>query len=112
MQVLRAAGHFAVPAGEPNQYRDHWRGTDLEVGTYCVPVGGKDGQEPHGVDEVYVVVRGRAKLMTDSAAIDVGPGMVVYVPAGESHWFADVTEDLSVLAVFARQPVAGSGWTP
>lgn len=101
MRAIPAAGHFAVPEGEPNQYRAHLFGAGLEVGTYCVPVGGKDGQEPHGTDEIYVVMRGRARLVSDADTVDVAPGTVVFVPAGEPHWFTDVSEDLSVVAVFA-----------
>ena len=101
MQILRAAGHFAVPAGEPNLYREHLRVPEVSVGTYCIPVGGKDGQAPHAEDEIYVVLRGRAKLVCDSGEADVGPGSVIYVPAREHHQFADISEDLSVLVVFA-----------
>lgn len=101
MQVLRAAGYFAVPDGEPNQYREHLRVDDLSVGTYCIPVGGKDGQEPHSEDEVYVVVRGRARLVAGTCEVDVGPGSVVHVAAHEPHQFTDVSEDLSVVVVFA-----------
>ena len=101
MQVLRAAGHFAVREGEPNQYREHLRVADLSVGTYCIPVGGKDGQDPHGEDEIYVVVRGRGRLISETGECDVGPGTVIYVKAHESHQFTEVTEDLSVVVVFA-----------
>lgn len=101
MQVLRAAGYFAVRDGEPNQYREHLAVPDLSVGTYCIPVGGKDGQEPHSEDEVYVVIRGRARLSADTGDVEVGPGSVVYVAAGEAHQFIDVSEDLSILVVFA-----------
>ncbi len=101
MQVLRAAGYFAVPDGEPNQYREHLRVADLSVGTYCIPVGGKDGQQPHTEDEIYVVVRGHGRLCTDSGEVDVGPGSVIYVPAEERHQFTDVSEDLSIVVVFA-----------
>lgn len=118
MQILRAAGHFAVPEGEPNTYREHLRATHLSVGTYCIPVGGKDGQLPHAEDEVYVVVRGRAKLVRDpdgdapgqagargddagEGAYEVGPGSVIHVPAHQAHHFTEVTEDLSMVVVFA-----------
>ncbi|RZT83800.1 cupin domain [Pseudonocardia sediminis] len=112
MQILRAAGHFAVPEGEPNQYREHLRTADLSVGTYCIPVGGKDGQEPHTEDEIYVVVRGRAKLVSETAEAgadgtristeyEIGPGSVVHLPAREVHHFTEVTEDLSIVVVFA-----------
>lgn len=100
MEVLRAAGVFAVRDGEPNQYREHVRARDLSVGTYCIPVGGKDGQHPHGEDEVYVVARGRATLRSEAGEQRVGPGSVVFV-AGERHQFVDVSEDLSIVVVFA-----------
>lgn len=101
MQVLRAAGHFAVPEGEPNQFREHARCTHMSVGTYCIPVGGKDSQAPHSEDEVYLVVRGRALLVSESREVEVGPGSVIFLPAGEPHHFTDVVEDLSVVVVFA-----------
>jgi mannose-6-phosphate isomerase-like protein (cupin superfamily) len=100
VQILRAAGYFAVPEGEPNQYREHLRVPDLSVGTYCIPVGGKDGQQPHTEDEVYVVLRGHARLVAASGEVAVGPGSVIYVPANEHHEFTEVSEDLSVLVVF------------
>ncbi|MCY7341159.1 MAG: cupin domain-containing protein [Pseudonocardia sp.] len=101
MQVLRAAGFFAVPEGAPNQYREHLRAPAMSVGTYCIPVGGKDGQEPHTEDEIYVVVRGHARLVGESGEVEVGPGSVVYVPACELHQFTEVTDDLSVVVMFA-----------
>lgn len=101
MQVLRAAGYYAVPEGELNQYREHVRCDHMSVGTYCIPVGGKDGQEPHTEDEVYVVMRGRATLVTDTHEAPVGPGSVIFLPAGEPHHFTEVADDLSVVVVFA-----------
>ncbi len=101
VQVLRAAGYFAVPEGEPNQYREHLRCDDLSVGTYCIPVGGKDGQLPHGEDEIYVVTRGRARLCSDSGEVPIGPGSVIHVSAHEKHRFTEITEDLSIIVVFA-----------
>jgi mannose-6-phosphate isomerase-like protein (cupin superfamily) len=73
----------------------------MAVATYCIPVGGKDGQQPHDEDEVYVVVRGRATLIADGGSADVKAGSVAFVPAHERHYFADVTEDLSVLVITA-----------
>lgn len=98
---MRAAGYFAVPEGEPNQYREHLRVAALSIGTYCIPVGGKDGQLPHTEDEIYVVVRGRGRLLGESGEVEVGPGSVIYVPACEHHQFTEVSEDLSVVVVFA-----------
>jgi mannose-6-phosphate isomerase-like protein (cupin superfamily) len=50
---------------------------------------------------VYVVLAGRGALEVEGERIDVGPGRVVSVDVGADHQFVDVTEDLSVLVVFA-----------
>ncbi|MCW0216057.1 MAG: cupin domain-containing protein [Pseudonocardia sp.] len=107
MQVVRAAGIFAVPEGAPNQYREHLRTPDLSMGTYCIPVGGKDGQGLHTEAETYLVQRGRARLVGEFDEVVVGPGSVIHIEAGEHHRFVDVTEDLSVIVVFT--PPEGTG---
>jgi mannose-6-phosphate isomerase-like protein (cupin superfamily) len=100
MQVLAGVDAVTVPEGKPSHYQEHLRVPDLSVGTYCIPVGGHDGQQPHTEDEIYVVLRGRGRLVADSGETEVGPGSTVFVPAGEAHRFTDVTEDLVVLVVF------------
>jgi mannose-6-phosphate isomerase-like protein (cupin superfamily) len=47
-----------------------------------------------------VVTGGRARIATPERSADVGPGSVIFVPAGEEHRFVDVTEDLALLVVF------------
>ena len=41
--------------------------------------------------------------MTASGTAPVGPGSVIFVPAGETHRFTDITEDLALVVVFAPQ---------
>lgn len=47
------------------------------------------------------MLRGHGRLVSDTAEHEVGPGTVVHVPAREPHHFTDVTEDLSIVVVFA-----------
>jgi mannose-6-phosphate isomerase-like protein (cupin superfamily) len=102
MQVLTEAGVFTAPAaGQPRHWVEQLRVAALSVGTYSVPVGGQDTQQPHTEDEVYVVTAGRARIVADSGSAPVGPGSVVFVPANERHRFVDITEDLAVLVIFA-----------
>jgi mannose-6-phosphate isomerase-like protein (cupin superfamily) len=147
MKVITWAGSF-TPPDEPDGA--HWveqlRVADLSVGSYSIPRGGRDDQEPHTEDEIYVVTAGRAVLEagegeaggdeagrgetgrgetgrgetgrgeagrgeagrgeagrgeTGRDRVAVGPGSVVFVPAGEVHRFTDVTEDLATIVVFA-----------
>lgn len=106
MLILEGAGEWRPPAGRVTDWVEHLRVPDLSVGTYCIPAGGVDGQKPHTEDEVYVVTAGRARLVTPDGTAAVGPGTVIFVPAGEEHRFDEVTEDLALLVVFA--PAYGS----
>jgi mannose-6-phosphate isomerase-like protein (cupin superfamily) len=102
MQVIEGAGRYTPAAGgEPNHWAEHLASADLSVGTYSIPAGGLDDQQPHREDEIYVVQAGAATLVTDSGTAEVGPGSVIFVPAGEQHRFTDIQGGLSLLVVFA-----------
>ena len=102
MEIFAEAGAYRPPSGdEPNDWIVHLTTSDLSLGTYSIPAGGTDDQSPHTEDEIYVVKTGRATLVTDSGTAPVAPGSVIYVPAGETHRFTDVTEDLALIVVFA-----------
>ncbi|MFF0250702.1 cupin domain-containing protein [Streptosporangium sandarakinum] len=107
MEIIKGAGEWARPAaGAANDWVEQLRVPDLSVGTYCIPAGGADTQSPHTEDEIYVVTAGRARIVTPGGEAEVGPGAVVFVPAGEEHRFVDITEDLALLVVFG--PAYGS----
>ena len=102
MQHFPRAGRYAPPAdGDPNSFVEHFRAAALSLGTYSIPAGGVDDQVPHAEDEVYVVLAGRGAFTAAGGTVPVGPGTVLFVPAGEEHRFHDVTADLAVLVVFA-----------
>jgi mannose-6-phosphate isomerase-like protein (cupin superfamily) len=102
MQEISDAGAFSRPApGELAHWVEQLRVSDLSVGTYSIPAGGTDDQEPHGEDEIYLITAGRAALEADGASVPVGPGSVLYVPAGQQHRFTRITEDLAAVVVFA-----------
>jgi mannose-6-phosphate isomerase-like protein (cupin superfamily) len=102
MQIIAEAGVYSAPAGaEPTDWVVHLTTADLSLGTYCIPAAGLDDQSPHTEDEIYVVRSGRATLRTNTGTAEVGPGSVIFVPAGETHTFTNVTEDLALLVLFA-----------
>jgi mannose-6-phosphate isomerase-like protein (cupin superfamily) len=89
------------PEFAPNDYLEQLRSADLSVGTYLIPANGVDNQSPHAEDEIYIVTRGVARIVTPDGTVDVGTGAVIYVPAGEEHRFVEITEDLALLVIFA-----------
>ncbi|WP_328535600.1 cupin domain-containing protein [Streptomyces sp. NBC_00344] len=106
MEIIKGAGVWTRPGEAGNDWIEQLRTSDLSVGTYCIPVGGRDAQSPHTEDEIYVVTAGRAKIETPGGTDEVSPGTVIFVPAGEEHRFTEVAEDLVLLVVFG--PAYGS----
>jgi mannose-6-phosphate isomerase-like protein (cupin superfamily) len=110
MKVIANAGaYLAPPAEDQAGWVEHLRVADLSVGTYSIPAGGTDAQTPHTEDEIYVVAAGRAVLTAGGERAEVGPGSVIYVPAAEPHHFADITEDLALIVLFAPAEYTRSG---
>ena len=66
-----------------------------------MPAGSTDPQRPHHEDEMYYVVRGRARFKAGTEDREVSAGSVIFVAAEVEHRFYDVTEELAVLVVFA-----------
>jgi mannose-6-phosphate isomerase-like protein (cupin superfamily) len=90
-----------LQADRSRSYAEFLRRPGISMGVYHLPVGGKDPQHPHAADEVYVVLAGRAVLEVEEERLEMQRGRVVSVDVGADHRFVDVTEDLSVLVVFA-----------
>ena len=101
MRIIDDAALFTAPGESPSHWVERFRVPDLSVGTYSIPAGGTDDQTPHHEDEIYVVIGGQAILASGSATAAVQAGSVIYVPAGENHAFTQITEDLTLLVIFA-----------
>jgi mannose-6-phosphate isomerase-like protein (cupin superfamily) len=83
------------------RYLEFLRVPALSAGVYVLPVGGADPQLPHKEDEIYYVVRGRARMRAGSEDHAVSQGSVIFVAAGVEHRFFEITEELTVLVFFA-----------
>lgn len=90
-------------------YQEFLRSPALSVGLYVLPAGGTDPQQPHGEDEVYLVLRGRGRIRVGPEDRAVEPGSVVYVPARVEHRFHDITEELSIAVFFAPAEGTAAG---
>jgi quercetin dioxygenase-like cupin family protein len=82
-------------------YREFLRVPAMSAGLYVVPTGGTDPQKPHHEDEIYYVVRGRARFTADGEDREVSAGSVIFVAAEVEHRFYDITKELAVLVLFA-----------
>jgi mannose-6-phosphate isomerase-like protein (cupin superfamily) len=82
-------------------YLEFLRVPAMSAGVYVLPKGGVDPQKPHAEDEMYYVVRGRARMQIGSDHAEVRAGSVIFVEAELEHRFYDVQEELEILVFFA-----------
>ena len=83
------------------RYFEFLRVPAMSAGIYTLPAGGTDPQSPHKEDEMYYVVRGRAKMRAGIETHPVVAGSVIFVAAGVEHRFCEIEEALEVLVFFA-----------
>lgn len=84
-----------------HDFAEFFRAQRLSLTIAAWPAGAIDDQQPHAEDEVYYVVRGQARLRVGSESAPVGPGSVLYVPAGADHQFVDIASDLAVVVFWS-----------
>ena len=89
-------------------YLEFLRVPQLSCGLYSLTAGATDSQTAHDEDEVYFVLKGRAKILLDGDAKPLGPGSILYVPADTAHGFVEIEEDLSMLVFFGSGGPSGA----
>jgi quercetin dioxygenase-like cupin family protein len=82
-------------------YLEFLRVPAMSAGVYTLPVGGIDPQKPHKEDEMYYVVRGRARMRVGAEDQAISQGSVIFVAAEVEHRFYNIAEELVVLVLFA-----------
>ena len=88
-------------AGKGKLYLEFLRVPAMSAGIYALSKGATDPQKPHREDEMYYVVRGKARMQIGSENEAVRPGSVIFVEAEAEHRFYDIEEELEVLVFFA-----------
>jgi oxalate decarboxylase/phosphoglucose isomerase-like protein (cupin superfamily) len=87
-------------------YLEFLRVPALSAGIYVLPAGGADKQKAHQEDEIYYVLGGRARMILRDQEgkekdLAIMAGHVIFVPARQEHRFHSITEELSLLVLFA-----------
>lgn len=82
-------------------YHEFLRIPAMSAGLYVLAAGATDRQQPHREDEIYYVVRGKAKLRLGKEERSIQEGSVIFVEPGLEHRFFDIQQELVLLVVFA-----------
>lgn len=87
-----------LPGDGGESWRVLFQHGSLEVEIYAPR--GHDPQQPHGRDELYVVISGRGYFRNGDARHRFAPGDLLFVPAGVAHRFEDFSDDFATWVVF------------
>ena len=92
-------------AQKQKAYLEFLRVPSMSAGLYVLSAGATDQQRPHHEDEMYYVVRGKARFRAGKGDREkdreVSAGSVLFVAAQVEHRFYDIAEELAVLVFFA-----------
>jgi quercetin dioxygenase-like cupin family protein len=84
---------------------DLWAGERLFVGLNCFEPGQAQKVHAHaGADKFYYVCSGRARLTVADETREVGPGEIVWAPAGVPHGVEEALERTVLLVGIAPPP--------
>jgi mannose-6-phosphate isomerase-like protein (cupin superfamily) len=89
-------------------YREFLRVPTMSAGLYVLAAGATDAQLPHHEDEIYYVLRGKARFQAGDEDREISAGSVLYVAAEVEHRFHDITEELAALVFFAPAETSGN----
>jgi mannose-6-phosphate isomerase-like protein (cupin superfamily) len=109
MQAFTLAALKSILEQEGQLYHEFLRVPAMSAGVYHLSAGSSDPQEPHTEDELYVVMQGHAQIRVGDEDQAVEPGSLVFVAANVEHHFHTITEDLTVLVLFAPAEYTVSG---
>jgi quercetin dioxygenase-like cupin family protein len=82
-------------------YLEFLRVPAMSAGVYTLAAGSADPQKPHKEDEMYYVVRGKARMQVGPQDQPIWAGSVIFVAANVEHRFHSITEELTVVVFFA-----------
>lgn len=83
------------------RYQEFLRVPAMSAGIYVLSAGATDKQSPHKEDEIYYVVRGKAKMQLGREDRFISQGDVIFVEKTLEHCFFEIAEELVLLVIFA-----------
>ncbi len=101
MSEIQKIADLLSRVSDRRPYHEFLRRSAISAGVYVLPAGATDGQSPHEEDEIYYVIRGRAKMRLGMEERDVHAGDVIFVEKKLEHRFFQIVEELVLLVVFA-----------
>jgi mannose-6-phosphate isomerase-like protein (cupin superfamily) len=104
----------AAPTRVQWYLREHTR-LPVAVQSWTLPPGGSEGMHTHSADapleELYVLVSGRAVMRVDDVTHELAAGDAVLAPAGSAHDLHNVGDDAAHVLVVWGEPGTPLDWS-
>lgn len=97
---IPAAPTAQYPAGAPSVTTLQHGNMALKVFRPSANPEGRDMQQPHAQDELYLVYGGSADIVIDGERMSAGVGDAFFVAAGAVHRFENFSSDFVTWVVF------------
>ena len=97
-QLSLHAAMQQVPSSDGKAFAELFRHGSLSVEIYAPR--GRDNQQPHTRDEVYVIAQGSGVFVIGDEHVNFSAGDLLFAAAGEPHHFEDFTDDFSTWVLF------------
>jgi quercetin dioxygenase-like cupin family protein len=97
-QLGDVVGQLALEGGT---YREFLRVSTMSAGVYVLACGAEDRQGPHRQDELYYVLRGKARMSAGGQDRSVSEGSIIFIAAQVQHRFYDIEAEITLLVLFA-----------
>jgi len=101
MQAFQLSDLIAARQRSETSYYEFLRVPAMSAGFYVLAAGATDPQRPHHEDDMYYVLRGKARFQAGDEDREISAGTVLFVTAEVEHRFHDIAEELAVLVFFA-----------
>lgn len=100
-RVTIEEGLARLPTPEGKRFATVFKHGTLLVEVYAPR--GRDPQQPHARDEIYVVARGSGEFVSgegEAERVPFGPNDFLFAAAGVPHRFENFTDDLALWVLF------------
>lgn len=101
MKIFHLDRQVGAQRDSGKSWTEFFRVPALSLGLYMLRPGEDDPQTPHAEDEIYYVLRGRARFRAGDEDLPVQTGDLIFVEAKAGHRFHTVTEEIVLLVAFA-----------
>jgi mannose-6-phosphate isomerase-like protein (cupin superfamily) len=97
-QLSLRAAMKALPTADGKPFAELFRHGSLTVEIYAPR--GRDTQQPHTRDEVYLVAQGHGVYVVAEQRVNFVAGDVLFAAAGEVHRFEEFSDDFYAWVLF------------